>query len=316
MKKFFIYIIFFLTLSAGLFILGAYATSIFVGRFEYKNHETESNLFLLNSGKSRFSYAIIGNSHARNFSRYHNHERMEEILGGSVLNLGKGNAECGANELHFYLDYFYSKGVRIDTLLYVMSPPLLYGGYLNRASNTFKEEPLRWDFLIQYLFYPSENKWQRVFYYLRSKLRPDWLLTRPESKNRMDRELLALDSSAVSKIFSLAYLDDNSKLVIQKNSELIEKTIELSFKYQTKIILFIPPALFGKWRGHEQTVDFCEKMKNKYKIPYFDFSMSVLDPKYYYDHHHLNTNGIVYFGNNYLKPGILSINRTEDERDN
>ena len=34
---------------------------------------------------------------------------------------------------------------------------------------------------------------------------------------------------------------------------------------------------------------------------YYDFSESVLIPKYYYDHHHLNSAGVDYFAENFLK---------------
>jgi hypothetical protein len=36
-------------------------------------------------------------------------------------------------------------------------------------------------------------------------------------------------------------------------------------------------------------------------IAWYDFSESVLDPKLYYDYHHLNSAGVVYFTENYLK---------------
>jgi hypothetical protein len=42
-------------------------------------------------------------------------------------------------------------------------------------------------------------------------------------------------------------------------------------------------------------------MNKKYGTSFYDFSGVIIEPKYYYDHHHLNTNGIVLFTNNYLE---------------
>ena len=72
-------------------------------------------------------------------------------------------------------------------------------------------------------------------------------------------------------------------------------------------MLIIPPALFGKWKGHEETVEFCRIMNVKYGVSFHDFSMSVLEPKLYYDHHHLNTNGVEYFTEKFLKLALHDI---------
>ena len=109
----------------------------------------------------------------------------------------------------------------------------------------------------------------------------------------------------VKKGQNLAYAGDDLYLnQFKKSTKIVEQTIKLAINANIEIILLIPPALFGKWRGHQETLNFMESMEQKYNLKIIDCSESVLDPILYYDSHHLNTKGVVYFTNKYLKPII------------
>jgi hypothetical protein len=277
-------------------------SSALVKSRNFKNFETESNTLFLKGGE-HYDIAFLGISHARNFSRHKNHQRIENILDKTVLNLGQGYATCGVNDQKFYLDYYYFRNVKIDTVVYILSPILLYGDYLNKATSTFNMEPFDLDFFKHYLSYKdAENKSSRLVQYVSSKLHPKWLLHFPMRSGEKKEKLLALDTAVVNAGFKLAYLEGENLSIFNKNCAQVESTIQLARANRSNIIFVIPPALFGKWKGHNETIEFCKKMKEKYNVSYYDLSESILTPQHYYDHHHLNSAGVTYFTEKYLAP--------------
>ena len=290
--------VFILLLTVLVFVL-ALVSSNMVSRRGFKNWEAESNLLMM---KSDYDYdlLIMGISHARNFSRHKNHLRMEEIMQYEIINIGIGGGRCGANDQHFFLKYFYDRGNSANKVLYVLSPTLMTKGFSNKASNTFALEPLNLDFFLQYLNYQTDNKYERLFYYVKSKFSRKWIKLQPSSLERKKSALKALDSTKIKKGLKLLQVEGERADEFQRNCIKVEETIRLSIANNSEIIFFIPPALFGKWQGHYETMDFLEKMREKYGVNYYDFSESVLIPKYYYDHHHLNSDGVDYFTENYL----------------
>ncbi|WP_431243033.1 hypothetical protein ACQ9BO_25860 [Flavobacterium sp. P21] len=275
-------------------------TSKYVNDRNFKNSQTESNTLIIKS-YHKYDLMFMGISHARTFSRWGNHEVVEKILNKKIINIGQGSGICGINEQLFYLQYFYSKGNKVNTIALVLTPPMLTSEESPIASNTFNLEVFDLNFLYQYLMFDSENKSQRIIEYSQSKLRSKWIDLMPDHK--------------IGKIDSLTKIDrakvDGNLLSWQKNINVerfkkscyqVEKIIKLAERNNSKVVLTIPPALFGKWPGHNQASDFAKRMMKKHKINFYDFSEAVLIPGYYSDHHHLNTKGIKYFTNIYLKP--------------
>jgi hypothetical protein len=301
MKKIILKSILFTFIMLSIILSYSYIISIIITNRNFQNHETESNLIIIKENE-KFDLAFMGISHARNFSRHKNHLRIENILKKHIINFGQGRGACSVNEQFFYLDYFYKKGNSVNTIFYILTPPMLFSETLSKASNTFIEEPFKFDFFIRYLFFKnSENKGQRLFYYVRSKFTPYWLKYKPYSLERMSDKLEKIDSIKVIKGMKSAYTSDDW-LYFEENCKTIERNIILANANSSKIVFIIPPALFGKWLGHEKVCEFANRMVLKYDVKFFDYSETVLEPKYYYDHHHLNTNGVVYFTEKYLKP--------------
>ncbi|MBN2281887.1 MAG: hypothetical protein JXQ65_14990 [Candidatus Marinimicrobia bacterium] len=306
MKKLIIKILFYFLLLFTIIIISIGISSHIVKKRHFKNFETESNLLVMQKNH-QYDMLIMGISHARNFTRYHNHEIIEKILDQDILNIGRGKGKCGSREQLFYLDYFYHENNHARQLVYVISPPLFFSDALPVASNTFDKEPFELDFIIRYLHFKSENKFQRIVSYLQTKLRPSWFIHHPSSQKSMDIKLDKIDPVAVEKGQNYAY--DSPTLKMENfdfNAATIEETIDLALSQKSEVFLIITPALFGKWRGHEFVDEFGKKMALKDGVQYYDFSESILEPEYYFDHHHLNTAGVIFFTEHYLKP-VLQI---------
>jgi len=299
MRKFIVKILFLSIAFPLIVLLLVLASSYIVDSKKFNNGNTESNLLFIKKDTS-YDIALMGISHARNLSRHGNHTRMEK-LGKSIINIAKGGGTCGVNEQLFYLKYIYSQNIKTDKVIYVLSPPLLYNENLNQASNTFDNEPIKLDFLFQYLNFPSQNKYQRILSYFSSKLKPGWFSTRPFSLEKMVDKLSKIDTLVVSDGFKKAYANGLDKDIFKRNCYAVEQTIIEAQNNGSVFTFIIPPALFGKWISHEQTIKLCSQMQQKYNIEFYDFSETILEPKYYYDHHHLNTDGVEYFNENYFK---------------
>jgi hypothetical protein len=89
MKKFILKIFLFAILSVITLIILVVVSSEIVKHRNFKNYQTEGNLLVLQEDK-HYDIALLGISHARNFSRHKNHLRIEKILNKSMLNSWPG----------------------------------------------------------------------------------------------------------------------------------------------------------------------------------------------------------------------------------
>lgn len=302
MKRFILHIILFSTILFAAAYVSLWIPSFIVENRAFQNADTEGNLLVFEKDEP-FDLLFLGISHARNFSRHNNHNKVTGILNKKILNLGQGGGACSINEQRFYLDYFYAQNNTTNQVILVLSPPMLFSHTTPLASNTFDNEPFDSAFLYRYLFYSSENKKQRIWSYLNSKMSLFWLRLQPDSKDGMFDALTALDSTKVRKGQDLAYSGkpiNNARF--QKSKHGVEAIIKLARDHDSEVVLFIPPALFGKWRGHDETAALGALLAKQENVSFYDFSESVLEPKYYYDHHHLNTPGVVHFTEQFLQP--------------
>lgn len=299
-KKFILKILLFCFTALITLLTVLLISSNYVKKRNFKNSETESNSLFLKSNKN-YDLMFMGISHARNFSRYHNQERVEKILNKSLVNLGQGEGKCSINEQLFYLEYFYYKQNKVDTIVYVLTPPLFTSEKLPIASNTFDNEVFDFEFLYKYLNFNSENKYERIVQYIQSKLKKSWIKTMPDKKMCKMDSLVGVDVVMVRKGIKLASNEKFNKKRFDYSCKKIEETIAIATQNNSTVMFIIPPAVFGKWNEHEQVIKFAKSMKVKYNIKYADFSESILEPKYYYDHHHLNTKGVCFFTEKYLK---------------
>jgi hypothetical protein len=301
MKKFIIRLVAFSLLLPVALILLAFLTTWIVENRNFKIYQTDSNTLIMGKNK-HYGILFSGASHARNLSRHQNHLRLEKILNKSISNIAQGAATCGINEQFFYFKYFYQEGNSVDDLVYLLSPPLLYSEELPVASNTFNEEIFSLRFLKSYLKFDSENKRQRIFEYIRSKFKKNWIFLKPKLDEANTNILEKVDTAAVRQTVETFYRDNTSVERFNKSCKTVEEEVVFAREHNASVTFIIPPAVFGTWPGHKETIDFAKRMGEKYGTRYFDYSESIRDPKLYYDHHHLNTAGVVLFAEKYLKP--------------
>ena len=300
MKKFIVQIIVYFLFLVFFILIAAKLLSNPVIKRNFRNYETESNLLVLKENK-KYDFLFMGISHARNFSRHKNHLRLDTILNMNFINIAQGGGLCGVNEQYFYLKYFYQNRNKVNQVVYILSPPMLFHTGLPIASKTFDFEPFEFDFFLNYLFFNSRNKTQRLYSYVNSKYTLEWKNHQPKSFTKKQMYLSKLDSAKVTGGLNSTHKKGLANWQFDRSSVIVDQTIQLINDNNSSCILIIPPALFGKWNGHNETLEFAEKMKEKYGVKVYDYSEIILDPKYYYDHHHLNSDGVVFFAQNYLK---------------
>lgn len=306
MKKF-IKKIFFITASFVLiFMILVFLFSKIVESKDFNNWETESNLLIMKPN-THFDILFLGNSHSRMFSRHKNHERVERILHKTIINFGRTGGTTGYSDYLLYLQYAYSKNVTFDTIVVNIFSEMLLSKTPYIASNTFENEPFKLDFFIRFLKYPyTQNKFQKSFYYMRSKLSIEWITHKPFSLDAKTDSLLEIDSTKIKEGFEIAFADGVDTVNFNYTSIIVEEIVKLAKNNGATVVFITTPTLFGNWPHQEMVEDLMVDFNLKYGTKYYNFADSIKNPNYYYDHHHLNTKGIVKFVDEYLKPIVFN----------
>jgi hypothetical protein len=301
MKPFLKNLFFFILFSVLAIVVMIFLSNEFVMRNTFNNWETESNLLVIKEHQ-QYDALFMGISHARNLSRHKNHLRIEAITGKKILNIGRGGYYSGLLNQYLYLKYFYAMGNTTQNVIIVLTPVLMYSYVYDDASNIFEDEPISFSFIRCYLSERNDYTTRQLYYYIIDKLSPQWFLTVPTSLDEKTESLDSLDRAKVDSGMRSAYLNGMENEVFENRKTLVYKILKECRANNSRVIFIIPPALFGKWKGHETVVSFLEQLHiQDPAIAWYDCSNSVLDPKLYYDHHHLNSAGVVYFTENYLK---------------
>lgn len=300
-RKFLFETLFLLLLTFGGFLAVSLICDWQTTRHDFKINELESNLFFIKENQ-KFDLTILGISHARNFSRQANHQITEAILNKKIMNLGRGNALCGMRGQQLYLDFFLEKGNQTDQVLFVASPPLMYGTYLDSVDIAFWDEPIRADFISFYLKNEGTSGLKKMFYHFRNKLRPSWLKLEKYPFGEKEDQLEKSNTETIEEGLKLAYPHGRTPEMLAQNLAFFKKIVEKCAAEKTELIVIIPPAIFGKWEGHNELWQALSELKNKNDFELHDFSESVKNPTLYYDHHHLNSDGIRFFLNEKFRP--------------
>ena len=270
---------------------------------DYENFKIEENL-VITPQEDTVDYLFMGLSHARNFSRHRNHMRVEKILDIDFLNYGKGGGKGDCASQYNYLSYFLSKNNHTDNILYVLSMPMFFANRLDKNAFTYQYEILKPDFFYQILIGPDINKGEKLYNYVRTKFDKKWREDYgPWSEKSRDRVLEEFDTTEIVAGFKRAYVKGLEFDAFKRNKKRIEETILLAKEENINISFLITPATFGEWPGHKHVMEFMDSMNEKYDVKTYDYSKVYLhQKKFFYDHHHLNTKGVVKFTKEYLKP--------------
>ena len=305
MIRFILKIVLFWLLLISLIYGSAKIYSIPAESKEYHNYDIEENL-VITPKNDTVDYLMLGLSHARNFSRHRNHQRVEKILDIDLLNYGKGGGKGDVASQYVYMDYFLSENNYTKNILYVISMPMLFANRLDENAYTYQYEIFKPDFFYHILKGPGLNKGEKLYNYIRTKFDKKWREDYgPWSAKSNDDVLDEFDTAEIKRGFKRAYVNGLEFDAFERNKEIIEKTIRLAQKNDIHISFLITPSTFGEWPGHDHVIKLMEVMNEKYGVDTYDYSKVYLhQKKYFYDHHHLNTKGVVTFTREYLKPII------------
>ncbi|MEZ4888713.1 MAG: hypothetical protein R3E32_28565 [Chitinophagales bacterium] len=268
-------------------------SSFYIAQQHFENWETESNLLFLPHHQD-YDWTVLGASHARELTRSQNHLLVEDILDIKMANLAQGRGRGGIRNQYLYLRYFYDTGNSTSKIVYFLDPSLVFSTSWDEVSITFDSEPFEERFFALNLWRGSDNYVQQLYQYARSKMTLEWLQTSPNRKNGNYDCLSQFDSLKVLRGIELSYVDGFNPTILESNTQLLKELIEMAVQHHSEVVFLIPPARFGKWKGHEETISMLKNLTESHtNVAYHDFSEAYLDNCYYYDHHHLNTDGVI-----------------------
>ncbi len=282
------------TALSGMVLLSLFLLSwVYTSDNVYTNAETEANVPILEQ-KTHYDVLMLGISHARIFSRHRNHERFEARTGKTMINLSQGGGYGGLDNQLLHLKYFKHKGNTADELMLVLSPMLMFNRKTDRTSVAFGREPFDPEFFQFVMEHGVENKHVQLAYYLRSKIYWEWIITQPFSLDRMDKHIDGLDSAAMKRTMPSAYPYGLDSTQFEDRKRVAEAIFSEASDQKMKITVVMPAALFGKWPGHDETITWLQSIQATYNLDILDLSERwVMRKDLFYDHHHLNTDGVM-----------------------
>lgn len=306
-KQFVLKLSIFISINLMVLITALYTSSFYVQRKPYKNSQTDSNLLIMPQ-HSAVDLVILGTSHGRNFARKGNHERVERILGQRVLNLSVGGGG-GIIPGKIALDLFYEHNNKTPTVLYFIDSFVFYSRMWNEENDRFAQrEPFSLGFL-NHLFQNQVDP-NVIRNYFREKLTYKWLAGKPDT-DRILRKMVTRDEiSEKRQLEETLYVDKESASSFQHYAEKLEALVTEAQAHHSNVIFVRPPTLYGKERGEHRMIALLAQFKRKYGVEVYDYSKSMLNyDRFYQDYEdpvHLNTNGVIYFTERYLKPILKS----------
>lgn len=262
-----------------------------------ENWETESNLMTLQKN-THYDLTFLGASNARVMSRSQNHLRVEEILQQKMANLAQGGGRGGPLKNYIYLSYFFEQGNRTEKIIYFVAPQTFYTEVYDSVKMDI--EP----FSLSFFLHAKEQglSYSTLSNYMFSKLRINWSLLDHSEINT--KHLNAVDERAVQQNLKRFKLNEEQHPAnLEDKFRHIESIAELAKAQDSELLFVFPPLLMPS--PHKQEVkQALEKLVNSHDAKMFDFSRSISEPKYFYDHTHLNSSGVELFTSNYLEPTI------------
>ncbi len=289
MKKFLIKVVFFVIIWLFLLIIAISFSHIWVKRQIFTNANTEGNLLIMPNGNG-LDYLVLGISHGRNLSRRSHHQLFESIFNATMVNLAQGESLGGIENQHLYLRTFYEKGNKANDVILVLSPSLMFNAATDHSDIMLYREPLELSMMKRLIDMGNDRKWHQLFFYIKSKLGHHWWMLKPDEKTHFDGVLSALDVKAMEEGFQLAYPKGLDLITFQDRCQQLAHLVSTAEANGARLTFVIPPAAFGFWPGHGAVLAHLKLHYPGRRV--LDHSESVIGNAYYYDHHHLNTEGM------------------------
>jgi hypothetical protein len=267
------------------------------------NGETESNLLVMGGGHvpAHYGVALLGTSRGRIFSRDHNHQLVEKILGQKVINLSKGGGG-GLMPAELHLSYFYHLGNRVDNVVYLVDPWVFFSPINNEENDFFlRDEPF--ELYILWKLIAEGYPFNRISSYLQMITVRDW------------RSISTYAGPGLTE-GTLKYIDQ--KKLIEARDHYLSKYVENGFeKYSRyvdiinakvkqeggRITYLMLPMLIPDFPGMDQVDQKLRQAADRNdNVAYYDLSDAMHDRRYFYDHMHFNKTGIAFFTRHVIDP--------------
>jgi hypothetical protein len=275
--------------------------SFFSGRnrnIHLKNWETESNL-LVTGANEHYDVAILGTSRGRVFSRDSNHLTMEKILGKKVINLSKGGGG-GLMPAKIHLDHFYTRGNRVDHIIYFVDPWIFFCP-INNENNTFflRDEPFElsilWDLVLNR--FPS----QRIISYIQMIAVDDWKGIGRYAAPGLDLLTLKAIDPVKLETARAHYLGLYDYKSFDHYSKFATEIIKIAKQHNSSITYVLLPILMENFPGAGQVDERLKGISRQEKVGYYNLIDRMQDRLFFYDHMHFNNNGVAHFAGTYMK---------------
>lgn len=264
-----------------------------------ENWQTEANLPVI--GRREYYDAVfLGTSHARIFSRFKNHDRVEAALDKTFINLGQGYERGGVKSQQTYLDYFYQRGNFANTLVYFVDPFIFYRKSLDENHTLYVNEPFREDFFSH--LQDEETSQDIVSFYETKQSRGIQPTKYPEFEKNYMADIGKIDEKAIQDRVAHLYTDPYNQQQFDKTLQTLLETIRIARGRGMRVVVILPTTQIPRQPQDEPVITGLRKEAKTGLFEFYDFSRAITDPALYYDTDHLNTPGILYFTKKHLKP--------------
>jgi len=298
-NKFILNAALFVLINIVLIWLSLQILKAFENKYSYQNWDTESDGLITPKNK-RFDLLIMGSSHARIFARDKNLLRVDSILHKNTIDIGKGGGGGGIVSNLILLKYFYSQGNSADQIVYFIDAWPFFSRKWNEDNYFLTNEPIRYQLFKECLHYHIDR--DVLLNYFKSKYTFDWLEQQPQTREINNDVLKDVSPEAIQKRLASLYIEPYDEKLFNHYANLLEEVVELAQAHHSRLTFIFPATLLDDNRGKEKVVKLLTDFKTKYGVGFYDYSNAIQDYKLFYDHDHLNTKGVVFFTEKYLKP--------------
>jgi hypothetical protein len=264
--------------------------------FIKKGWERDTSVFVIPQHQI-YDFLIMGASHGKIFSEFHNQETVENILSQKYLNLAQNNA--GPVLEKTYLDFFLQKDNHAKKIIYFVDPFVFYSPSFNEKYSMVPYGMADVSFLSTMI--SNHFSSEVIIRYLKAYLSLKWFIKQPYLQGLDINTVGQINPEAVRKRKEVLYPDGLNDTQLNEKMAILESLIKEAQANHMVVYLVQPPTLLGDLPGNDTVKEKILKLKQKYAVVYVDYSQVLQDPNLYSDHDHLNNAGVKAFTENYLK---------------